>query len=210
MAVTFIRNKNCYSANFKGKQFTYSINKFGSLAKIIAQRSFEQKKKIYNYIDEYNDYAIIKIYHIPTDTIHDIYIDIEDLPKIQNYKWYINVPQNSRTLYVANDMLGKLHRYILNIKDKNIIVDHKDRNGLNNKKENLRLTDTSTNKKNMDVATNNKFGCNGISLEKNSYRVSWQENGKQRSKKFNINKYEDALSEAIKFRKQKEIEYGYL
>lgn len=210
MAVTFINSKNYYSANFKGKQFTYSVNKFGPLAELIAQRSFEQEKKLYNYIDEYEDYAIMKIYHVPTNTIYDIYIDIEDLPKIQDYKWYINVPQNSRTLYVANDQLGKLHRYLLDVKDPNINVDHQDRNGLNNKKENLRLTNTSINKKNMDVRSDNKFGCNGISLNKNSYRVSWQENGKQRSKNFNINKYEDALAEAIAFRKLKENEHGYL
>ena len=35
-------------------------------------------------------------------------------------------------------------------------------------------------------------------------------NGRQRSKKFNINKYQDALASAIEFRKQKELEHGYL
>lgn len=210
MAVTFIENKNYYSANFKGKQYAYSINKFGPLAELIAQKSFEQESKLCNYIEEYDSYAIIKIYHMPTDTVYDIYIDIEDLNKVQNYKWYINVPQNSRTLYVANNSLGKLHRYLLDVTDSNINVDHQDRNGLNNRKENLRLTDTSTNKKNMDVRADNKFGCNGISLDNNSYRVSWQEDGKQRSKKFNINKYENALEEAIAFKKQKELEHGYL
>lgn len=210
MAVTFIENKNYYSANFKGKQFTYSINKFGPLAELIAQKSFEQEKKIFNYIEEYDSYVIIKIYHVPTDTVYDIYVDIEDLEKVQNYKWHINVPQNSRTLYVVNDSLGKLHRYLLDVTDININVDHQDRNGLNNRKANLRLTDTSTNKKNMDVRSDNKFGCNGISFSKNSYRASWQEDGKQRSKKFCINNYEDALAEAIAFRKQKELEFGYL
>lgn len=210
MAVTFIENKNYYSANFKGKQYTYSINKFGPLAELIAQKSFEQESKLFNYVEEYDSYAIIKIYHVPTDTVYDIYIDIEDLKKVQSYKWHINVPQNSRTLYVANDSLGKLHRYLLGVTDPNINVDHQDRNGLNNMKGNLRLTDTSTNKKNMDVRADNKFGCNGISFEKNSYRASWQEDGRQRSKKFSINKYENALEEAIAFRKQKELEYGYL
>lgn len=210
MAVTFNETKNYYSANFNGKQYVYSVNKYGPLAEEIANKSFDQKTKLYNLITKYDDYAIMQIYHVPSNNVFDIYIDLEDVDKIKNYKWYINVPQNSRTHYVANDTLGKLHRYLLCITDSNINVDHIDRNGLNNMKNNLRLVDTSTNKKNMDVKSNNKFGCNGVSLEGNSYRVSWQEDGKQCSKKFNINKYENALDEAIKFRKQKEIENGYL
>ena len=48
MAVTFIKNKNYYSANFKGKQFTYSINKFGPLAEAIAFR--KQKELEFCYL----------------------------------------------------------------------------------------------------------------------------------------------------------------
>lgn len=210
MAVTFLKAKNSYSANFQGKQYSYSINKFGPLAEDIANKSFELKKKIFNYIEKYDNYAVMKIYHVPTDTIYDVYIDLEDVEKIENYKWYINVPQNSRTLYVANDSLGKLHRYLMKVNDPNILIDHVDRNGLNNRKCNLRLVDNSINKKNMDVRKDNKYGYNGISKDGNSYRVSWQENGVQRSKKFSESTYENALEEAIEFRKEKERENGYL
>lgn len=210
MAVTFNKLKNYYSANFNGKQYTYSVNKYGPLAEEIANESFKKKKKIYNLIEKHEDYAVIKIYHVPTDNIYNVYIDLEDIDKVENFKWHINIPQNSRTLYVAHDKLGKLHRYLLDITDSNIFIDHIDRNGLNNRKYNLRTVNNSINKKNMDVRSDNKFDCNGICFEGNSYRVSWQENGRQRSKKFNVNKYEDALASAIKFRKQKELEHGYL
>lgn len=210
MAVTFNELKNYYSANFNGKQYTYSVNKYGPLAEEIANESFKKKKKIYNLIEKHEDYAVIKIYHVPTDNIYNVYIDLEDIDKVENFKWHINIPQNSRTLYVAHDKLGKLHRYLLDITDSNILIDHIDRNGLNNRKYNLRTVNNSINKKNMDVRSDNKFGCNGICFEGNSYRVSWQENGRQRSKKFNVNKYEDALASAIEFRKQKELEHGYL
>ena len=210
MAVTFNKTKNYYSANFQGKQYTYSVSRYGPLAEELANKSFNEKQKLYNLINKYEDYAIMKIYHMPTDNVYDVYIDLEDLEKIKDFKWHISVPQNSRTLYVSHDRLGKLHRYLLNITNSNVFVDHIDRNGLNNRKCNLRAVNNSTNKKNMDVRSDNKLGYNGISLEGNSYRVSWQENGKQRSKKFNINKYEDALASAIEFRKEKELEHGYL
>lgn len=50
MAVTFNELKNYYSANFNGKQYTYSVNKYGPLAEEIANESFKKKKKIYNLI----------------------------------------------------------------------------------------------------------------------------------------------------------------
>ena len=46
MAVTFNELKNYYSANFNGKQYTYSVNKYGPLAEEIAKRSFEQKNSM--------------------------------------------------------------------------------------------------------------------------------------------------------------------
>lgn len=210
MAVTFNKTKNYYSAYFNGGHCTYSVNKFGPLAEEMANISFKSKKKIYHIIEEHDNHAIMKIYHVPTDSCYDVYLDLEDVAKVENHKWYINVPQNARTYYVANDKLGKLHRYLMSINDSSVNVDHIDRNGLNNTKENLRLVSTSLNKKNMNVRADNKFGCNGISLDKNSYRVSWQENGRQHSKKFCINKYDNALEEAIMFRKEKELIHGYL
>lgn len=41
-----------------------------------------------------------------------------------------------------------LHRWLLNVEGKEILVDHRDRYGLNNRKENLRITDIAGNNKN--------------------------------------------------------------
>ena len=98
------------------------------------------------------------IYNKPADSVYKVYIDNDDVEKISKYKWYINKPQNARTLYVASDKVGKLHRFILNVTDKTILIDHINRNGLNNKKNNLRKVNNSINKKNMKVRVNNKFG----------------------------------------------------
>jgi len=61
MAVTFNQIKKYYYANFNGKRYTYSVNKYGPLAEEIANESFKKKKKIYNLIEKHEDYAVIKI-----------------------------------------------------------------------------------------------------------------------------------------------------
>lgn len=68
MAVTFNELKNYYSANFNGKQYTYSVNKYGPLAEEIANESFKNKKNwnmvIYknNKALTFNDYPLVYIF----------------------------------------------------------------------------------------------------------------------------------------------------
>lgn len=145
--MTFNKRTNSYVANINNKQFSYSINKYGELAEILANKSLDTEIRYLNLIEEFENYAILKIYNKPSNTVYDVYINKEDISIIENYKWHINVPQNSRTLYVANDSVGKLHRFILNVTDRSILVDHINRNGLDNRKINLRLTNNSENKK---------------------------------------------------------------
>lgn len=104
-----------------------------------------------------------------------------------------------------HDIYGKMHRWILNITDSSILVDHIDGNGLNNQKNNLRTVTSSLNKKNQRLLNNQKFHFNGISLEKckNGYsriRVRWSEGesfwkysgyrAEQKVKSFNCKDYD--------------------
>lgn len=76
-------------------------------------------------------------------------LDDEDYESLPKSGWYrANTCGNARTLYVAHDDYGKMHRYILGITDPKIIIDHIDRNGLNNQKFNLRITNNQINKRN--------------------------------------------------------------
>ena len=91
------------------------------------------------------------------------------------------------------------------------IVDHIDRNPMNNMFNNLRWVTKSINDRNRTC--NNETGYNGISREKDIYRVSWNDNNLMRHRKsFSINKLgeQEAKRQAIEWRKQKEIEFGYL
>lgn len=157
-----------------------------------------------------------------------VLLDDEDYKRIPKTGWYTHSLGNSRTVYVNHDTHGKIHRYILGVKDPSKIVDHIDRNGLNNQKSNLRVVDTSINKRNQDTVKSNKFNFNGISFEKGRngrkprFRVRYSTDERdyryqggrflQRSKSFTIfepEELEDKLKEAILFRLSKMREFGY-
>ena len=132
-------------------------------------------------------------------------LDDEDYERIPQSGWYVTNRTgkgNSKTPYVQHDKYGKLHRYILNVDNPNVIVDHLDRNGLNNQKSNLRLTNCSINKRNADAYVRNEFNFSGITAERidgkiTRIRAAWnEEKNARKSKSFSIKKY--GLSEAIR------------
>lgn len=120
-----------------------------------------------------------------------------------------------------------MHRWILEVTNERVLIDHIDHNGLNNQKGNLRIVTSSQNKKNQTAIVNNKFHFNGISLEKGKFpriRVKWSEGEPEwkyegwraisKSKSFNLKKYgydyNKILKDAVLFRIQKMKENGYL
>lgn len=158
------------------------------------------------------NYAIMKI-HSQTHGYHDVLIDVEDVEKIQDYHWYIT--QKGNGYYIYNNDLGPIHRYIMNVTDKNNIIDHINRNPKDNRKNNLRITCHSGNKRNLPIKSNNTSGITGVRYD--SIRDRWcaeirDLNRKKISTNFSCRKYgfNEAKSMAINFRKQKEIEYGYI
>ncbi len=88
------------------------------------------------------------------NTGRQIFVDDED--KHFLFKYFLNtmITKGGHTRYVVCKDLktskhaGMLHRIILNIKDRKILVDHDDGNGLNCTKENLRICNNSENQQN--------------------------------------------------------------
>lgn len=210
MGITYRAKVNSYVCNNKGKQIAYSVNQYGELAILLAEQSMADMIKRKNYIIEKDGNFIMKIYSNQFGKVFDCYIDKEDIPAIQKYKWYITHSKHSKTYYVASDKIGKLHRFLMKEKDPNNFIDHINHNGLDNRKQNLRVVDNSTNKKNGTLFKNNTSGTTGVSIENNSVKAYWMENGKLRSKRFSFSKYDNALELAISYRKNKEIECGYV
>jgi hypothetical protein len=200
------------------KQYNYTISKYGTIAEKIAKQSLEKRKKLQNYIIEKEDHAEMLVWSAKLQKECKVLFDKDKIEEVQQAKWFIEIPTNSRTYYAASDKYGKLHRFLLGLKKEDVekVVDHINRNGLDDQLSNLRVVTTSINKRNSAPRKTNKFGCNGISKEigRNGaeyIRASWMENdGKVHSKKFSTKKYPNALELAIAVRKQKESELGYV
>jgi len=99
-------------------------------------------------------------------------VDDEDYDRISCFKWH-ELPSHNNIYAILFVIVPKgqfvdrlMHHKVLNIKEKNIRIDHIDGNGLNNQKSNLRYATRSQNGMNMD-----KIKRNGKSSSK--YKGVW-------------------------------------
>ncbi len=94
-----------------------------------------------------------------------ILADAADIEKLHKYSWCV-----SATGYPVANIKGKvtkLHRYLLDLKDQEVVVDHINRNPLDNRRKNLRLCSQFENSRNLSISKNNKSGFVGISETSN-------------------------------------------
>lgn len=113
-------------------------------------------------------------------------VDAEDLVRIIAFKnrWYLVQGATGKarhdTYYIKarNGRTGKrlsLHRFILDVSDEKIKIDHKNGNGLDCRKENMRVTNTAINALNrLKPNSNNTSGYLGVSWDKKSKKWSAQ------------------------------------
>lgn len=152
----FIESKTCTFEGCKGKTF----------AKTLCAKHYKQKyrhgeifRTIYdkNNIIRHNDYAEMKLYNINGDYIGSTIIDLDDVEKVQKYKWHLN--SNG---YVRSSALNSyLHRYIMDCNDLNYDVDHIFHDSLDNRKSMLRVCRHFENNRNSDKVNSNT-GIRGV------------------------------------------------
>jgi hypothetical protein len=97
-------------------------------------------------------------------------VDPEDFEKLNSLKWYAGQARD-RFYACRTDVNQKriyLHRFLLNIQDPKIFVDHINGNTLDNRKSNLRLCNNSENLYNRKQNKRNKSGYKGVHLNKNT------------------------------------------
>ena len=99
-------------------------------------------------------------------------VDDEDFEYLNQWKWSTNSAKPERFYAWRNKRIdGKvnmiyLHRFILNITDRKIYVDHINNNSLDNRKVNLRQCSHSENERNKDKTKRNSSGFKGVCFDK--------------------------------------------
>jgi hypothetical protein len=104
-------------------------------------------------------------------------ISKDDLGKCLSFKkkgsrlrWMVSDNHEGKwSKYVsATDRKTHLHRWIVDLNDPNLIVDHLNGDGLDNRRENLRVCTRAENNKNMRKRNDNSSGYAGVHLETES------------------------------------------
>lgn len=149
------------------------------------------------------DYAYILL--TKDNIAKKVLFDIEDINKVQKYKWHLHLRKSDMRYdactnqYDKNFFKGKyilMSRYLMNYNG-NLTIDHINRNPLDNRKQNLRICTVFENNQNQGT---NKSGCVGVCWDKS--RNKWKVGiGKISLGRFN--KFE----EAVMARKQAEQKY---
>lgn len=104
--------------------------------------------------------------------------DREDFDKVSAHSW--TPSRNGYLVCTYKRKNIRLHRFIVNCNDKNMVVDHINGDIYDNRRSNLRITTQKNNARNAKVSKNNKTGVTGVSLLANGkYKARICVNGKE-------------------------------
>lgn len=99
-------------------------------------------------------------------------VDDEDFDYLNQWKWC--VVKGFSSMYASRSKYNKkrnctkvlMHRVIMDVKGKDVIIDHKDHDGLNNQKSNLRIATASQNCSNRKSHKNSSSKYLGVNWHK--------------------------------------------
>lgn len=159
------------------------------------------RKRGFNDFEVVGDIAFISIYTNNNITEYAT-VDAEDVERIiKQGKW------REENGYATNHRITKMrmHRFIMNVIDEGIYIDHINMIGTDNRKSNLRLCTHNENLWNQKVHKNNKLGIKGLSTKLNKsgdlrYFAQITKNKISKSKTFLVTK--EGKEQAIKWLKE--------
>ena len=134
-------------------------------------------------------------------------IDKNDLEKCSKLTWHY--AKNKDSKYIQTRIKGKmikLHRYIMNINNSNLVVDHINRNPLDNRKSNLRICSYQENSFNKSIRVDNTSGIAGVSFHK--INKKWKAKIKYNNLTIHLGYFEDINEALINRRVAEEILFG--
>lgn len=140
---------------------------------------------------------------ILTNTKNKALVDLDDIDKIRNYKWYERT--DHYVAAVTKDKKSiKLHQFVMPEKKEKIDIDHINHDRLDNRKSNLRFATRTQNSQNRSLQSNNNSGVPGIYWHKQHKK--WQALIVVNGERIDLGRYEN-LEDAKNIRKEAEIKY---
>ena len=133
--------------------------------------------------------------------------DNDDLEKCSKLTWHY--AKNKDSKYIQTRIKGKmikLHRYIMNMNNSNLVVDHINRNPLDNRKSNLRICSYKENSFNKSIRVDNTSGIPGVSFHKTNKK--WRAKIKYNNLTIHLGYFEDINEALINRRVAEEILFG--
>lgn len=144
---------------------------------------------------------------IPLDKGLFAIIDSEDYELVSQFNWYAKT--SKRTHYAISTKAVspvRMHRLIMGITDRNIILDHKNRNGLDNRKVNLRIATFSQNNANIAPRENSSSKYKGVWWNKE--KKKWTAETRINNKKKHIGHFETEEEAALAYNSHAARIYG--
>lgn len=145
--------------------------------------------------------AIIEIFNANKEKILEVLVDDDKYYELDKYWW------TNRTGYVYNKDGVLMHRYLLNAKKEDPVVDHINKNKLDNRIANLRFSTSqknSHNKTKTKNSTSNYFGVNKRKGVKTGYTASISKDGIA----YRLGTYTDEIEAAKVYDKKARELYG--
>lgn len=182
-----------------------TTNSCGCYQKEKAGSALSKMRKKHNRYEIKDDYVIM----FTTNKNEPFYIDLEDLEKVRQYCWYSDLDEknSNETKYIVTSTPHKqlrLHRYILNINDNKIHVDHINHNTFDNRKINLRAVTVNQNCYNRRKSKLNTSGVPGVVWKKANRK--WVVTIGHDGKREYLGLF-SSMDDAIKIRKDAEEKY---
>lgn len=120
----------------------------------------------------------------------DLIVDDEDFDRVNEHRWWINKQRGKFRAHGRIDKTQKLikvHRFILNVYNPKIMIDHINMNPLDNRKENLRIVTNQQNSVNKKLNKNNKSGYKGVFYSERDKK--WVSKVKYNYKNINLGRF---------------------
>ena len=176
------------------KHYT-QVDRYGSIQ--------ERTSHTANEIIIHKDYAEIVLYNIDNQESARTKIDVEDIPKVKDIKWYFY--QTKRGNCVKSNLPKvRLHNFLLGHGDSSKVVMHKNGDNLDNRKQNLVIVSQKQKQQNLKIPSNNKSGYKDVWFCKE--RNKWQAQITINSKTKSLGRFQ-TFEEAIAARKEAENKY---